>query len=405
MKAETFIALRYLKAKRHQTFIGIITIISVLGIIIGTFSLIIALSLMTGFHNKMKENLLDANSHLSVHSLSDTMEIKEAEEIIKKASKLHYFKAGSYAVLTQGLLRGGLSSESKPVVVKGVLLNEEKKVTTILDSINLKTIPLNGVVIGEELAKRQGLTIGDKVTVLFFKPTQTPLGIMPRIRTYTVSGIFSSGIYEYDKNWVFVNLKNLQSVLNLKNKVDFVQFRCSSIDKIDKFKSELKKVLSPKFFIIDLRDTNKKLFAAIKIEKIIVSLIIGLIVLVAALNITSSLILMVMEKRKDIGILKAMGMKNKQIMKIFKFQGIVIGFVGSFLGCSLGVITAYFGNKYQLIKLPPDVYDFLSFIPFDVRFTDVALVFLCTVLITYLATIYPAKRAAELDPAKAVRYE
>ena len=405
MKVETFIALRYLKAKRHQTFIGIITVISVLGIIIGTFSLVIALSLMTGFHNKMKENLLDANSHLSVHSLEGTMTVQEAEDIIKNASKLHYFKAGGYAVLTQGLLRGGMSEESKPVVVKGIKLKDEKKVTTILKSVDLNSIPYNGIVIGNELAKRQGLAIGDKVTVLFFKPTQTPLGIMPRMRAYTVYGIFSSGIYEYDKNWVFVNLKNIQSVLSLKGKVDFVQFRCSSIDSIDKFKKELKKVLKPKYFVIDLRETNKKLFAAIKIEKIIVSVIIGLIVLVAALNITSSLILLVMEKRKDIGILKAMGMKNRQITRIFRFQGVVIGFAGSFIGCSLGLITAYLGNKYQLIKLPPDVYDFLSFIPFEVRWTDVCLVFLCTVLITYLATIYPAKKAAELDPAKAVRYE
>ncbi len=405
MKVETFIALRYLKAKRHQTFIGIISFISVLGIIIGTFALVIALSLMTGFHNKMKENLLDANSHLSVNSLDNTMTINEADRLIRKASKLPYFKAGAYAVLTQGLLRGGMSEESKPVVVKGIELKKEKNVTTILKKVNLAKIPYNGIVIGDELAKRQGLALGDRVTILFFKPTQTPLGIMPRIRTYTVSGIFSSGIYEYDKNWVFVNITNIQNVLNLNDRVDFVQFRCSSIDEIDNFKKELKKVLNPKYFIIDLRDTNKKLFAAIKIEKIIVSLIIGLIVLVAALNITSSLILMVMEKRKDIGIMKAMGMKNSQIMKIFRLQGIVIGFAGSFIGCLSGVLTAYLGNKYQLIKLPPDVYDFLSFIPFDVRLIDVGFVFLCTVMVTYLATIYPAKKAAELDPAKAVRYE
>ncbi len=405
MNVERFIALRYLKAKRHQTFIGVISIISILGIIIGTFSLVIALSLMTGFHNKMKENLLDANSHLSVHSLENTMDIREAQSIIDNASKLRYFKAGGYAILTQGLLRGGLSQDARPVVIKGIDLLKEKKVTTILKSLKINSLPYNGIIIGNEMAKRQGLAFGDKVSILFFKPTQTPLGIMPRIRTYTVAGIFSSGIYEYDKNWVFVDLKNIQNVLGIGNKVDFVQFRCSSIDRIDGFKKELKKILKPKYFIIDLRETNKRLFAAIKIEKIIVSLIIGLIVLVAALNIASSLILMVMEKRKDIGILKAMGMSNSQIMKIFKFQGLVVGIVGSLLGCFLGIITAYFGNKYQLIKLPPDVYDFLSFIPFEVRFIDVFFVFFFTVLTTYLATIYPAKKAAELDPAKAVRYE
>ncbi len=405
MKVETFIALRYLKAKRHQTFIGIITIISILGIIIGTMSLVIALSLMTGFHNKMKENLLDANSHLTVHSLNGTMTVGEAEKIIEKASKLPEFMSGGYAILTQGLLRGGMSEESKPVVIKGIDLDREKRVSSILSSVQLKCLSSSGIIIGDELAKRQGLSIGDTLSLLFFKPTQTPLGIMPRIRVYRVEGIFKSGIYEYDKNWVFVKLENLQSVLGEKGRVDFVEFRCRTIDNIDCFKKGLKRILKPQYFIIDLRDTNRKLFAAIKVEKLIVSLIIGLIVLVAALNITSSLVLMVMEKRKDIGILKAMGMKNRAITKIFKLQGMVIGVIGAISGCSLGVLIAYLGNRYRLIKLPPDVYDFLSYIPFQVKLTDVAWVFLGTVLITYLATLYPSKKAAELDPAKAVRYE
>ncbi len=405
MSIETYIAFRYLKARRKQAFIGVISLISIMGIIIGTMSLVVALSLMTGFHNKMKENLLDANSHLTVHSMKDVMSEREAKEIIKKASKLKEFEAGDYAVLTQGLLRGGLSREAKPVVIKGINLKNEKKVTTVLRGIKENTVSEKGIIIGYELAKRQGLAIGDSVSLMFFKPTQTPLGIMPRMRVYTVEAIFSSGIYEYDKNWVFVNLKNLQSVLDKKNKVDYVEFRCTSIGAIDSFKKSLSKLLSPEYFIVDLRETNKRLFAAIKVEKIIVSFIIGLIVLVAALNITSSLVLMVMEKQKDIGILKAMGMKKKSIMKIFRLQGLAVGTAGAFIGCLLGVAIAYFGNKYQLVKLPPDVYDFLSYIPFEVKLTDVLSVFLGTVLISYLATFYPSKKAAELDPAKAVRYE
>lgn len=405
MKIERFISLRYLKARRNQAFIGVITLISVLGIIIGVMSLIIALSLMTGFHNKMQENLLAANSHLTVHGLNGTLTTAEQEKAASILEKIPGFQAFSPVILTQGLLRGGVSTEPTPVVVKGVHLATEKKVAGILNDVKLDELPPDGILVGDEMARRNGLFEGDRVTIMFFKPTQTPLGIMPKMRTFTVSGVFSSGIYEYDKTWVFTKLETLASVLDIPQSVHYLGVRTTGIDRIDGFKEKLLESLPAGMFVIDLRETNRRLFAAIKVEKLVVSLIIGLIVLVAALNITSSLVLMVMEKHRDIGILMAMGLDRKRIMKIFQLQGLAVGIAGSFIGCTLGSIISYLLNRYKVLKLPPDVYDFLSYIPFQIRVMDIVIVFVCTVLITWVATLYPSRRAASLNPVEAIHYE
>lgn len=405
MKIERFISFRYLKARRNQAFIGVITLISVLGIIIGVMSLIIALSLMTGFHNKMQENLLAANSHLTVHGLSGTMtedERAEAESIIRATKG---FTGISPVILTQGLVRGGVSTEPSPVVVKGIELDTEKQVTGILDSIQLTSLKEHDILIGSELAKRHGIFEGDRVTLMFFRPTQTPLGIMPKMRTYTVAGVFTSGIHEYDKTWVFTRLDNLARVMDKNGGIDFLGIRTTGINQIDRFRQNLLDTLPPGLFVIDLRETNARLFAAIKVEKLVVSLIIGLIVLVAALNITSSLVLMVMEKHRDIGILMAMGMDRKRIMKIFQVQGLVVGLVGSTIGCSLGAAVSLLMDRYKVLKLPPDVYDFLSYIPFEVRPMDIVIVFVATTFISWVATLYPSRRAASLNPVEAIHYE
>ena len=405
MKIERFISYRYLKARRNQAFIGVITLISVLGIIIGVMSLIIALSLMTGFHNKMQENLLAANSHLTIHGLDGTLTSAEQDEAASMLRDIPGFKALSPVILTQGLLKGGVSTEPTPVVVKGVQLSTEKNVAGILNDVRLNELPRDGILVGDEMARRNGIFEGDRLTIMFFKPTQTPLGIMPKMRTFTVSGVFSSGIYEYDKTWVFTRLETLAGVMDIPHSVHYLGVRTAGIDRIDDFKQRLLEKLPAGMFVIDLRETNRRLFAAIKVERLVVSLIIGLIVLVAALNITSSLVLMVMEKHRDIGILMAMGLDRKRIMKIFQLQGVAVGLVGSFIGCTLGAVISHLLNRYRVLKLPPDVYDFLSFIPFEVRIVDIVVVFVCTVLITWVATLYPSRRAASLNPVEAIHYE
>jgi lipoprotein-releasing system permease protein len=405
MKTETFVALRYLKAKRKQHFIGIITFISVFGIIIGTMSLVIALSLMTGFHNKMKENLLDANSHLTVHSFENKINIKQYRELVSIAASINNFRGAAPVILTQGLLKGGVNPDPAPVVIKGVDFKKEKAVTTILNGLNIDFLEKKEIVIGSELAKRRGVFVGDKISLVFLKPVQTPMGLMPKIKYFTVKGIFSSGTYEYDKTWVFCNISAISSILGMGGDYQYIELKTKDLDDIDAFKTDLIKLLPTGFHIIDLRETNKQLFAAIKVEKIIVSFIIGLIVLVAALNITSSLVMSVIEKNRDIGILMAMGMKRKGIMKIFQLQGLVIGVSGSLIGCTLGAVASVLLDKYKVIKLPPDVYDFLSYIPFHLRISDVILIFIGTVIIAWVATIYPAKRASSLNPVEAIRHE
>ncbi len=405
MKTETFVALRYLKAKRKQHFIGIITFISIFGIIIGTMSLVIALSLMTGFHNKMKENLLDANSHLTVHSFENKINFQQYREIVSISKSIKNFTGAAPVILTQGLIKGGVNPDPAPVVIKGVDFKKEKAVTTILNGLNVNDLGKRDIVIGSELAKRRGIFVGDKISLVFLKPVQTPMGLMPKIKYFTVKGIFSSGTYEYDKTWVFCNITSISSILGMNGDYQYIELKTKNLDDIDAFKTKLVSLLPTGFHIIDLRETNKQLFAAIKVEKIIVSFIIGLIVLVAALNITSSLVMSVIEKNRDIGILMAMGMKRKGIMKIFQLQGLVIGVSGSLIGCTLGSVASVLLDKYKVIKLPPDVYDFLSYIPFHLRMTDVILIFVGTVIIAWVATIYPAKRASSLNPVEAIRHE
>lgn len=405
MKTETFIALRYLKAKRKKHFIGIISFISIFGIIIGTMSLVIALSLMTGFHNKMKENLLDANSHLTVHSFENQIDDKKYSELTSLAESIENYKGSSPVILTQGLIKGGVNPDPAPVVIKGIDFEKEKQVTNILENVEINSLEKKEIVIGSELAKRRGIFVGDKISLVFLKPVQTPMGLMPKIKYFTVKGIFSSGTYEYDKTWVFCNVSEISTILGMNGDCQYIELKTTNLDVIDTYRDKLLKLLPTGFHIIDLRETNKQLFAAIKVEKIIVSLIIGLIVLVAALNITSSLVMSVIEKNRDIGILMAMGMKRKEIMKIFKLQGFIIGVTGSFIGCTLGAVSSYVLEKYQVIKLPPDVYDFLSYIPFNLRISDVILIFFGTVIIAWVATIYPAKRASSLNPVEAIRHE
>jgi len=417
MGYEWFIGLRYLKAKRKQTFISIITVISIAGVMVGVMALIVVLSVMSGFEKTLKEKIIGTQAHLVIQkTLQDG--IDNYDEVAAKAQEVKGVVSAAPFIISQVML--STDANVSGVVVKGIDPGKEGNVTELLVYLttgrlqDLQTTPdnLTGIILGVELAKHLGVSVKDTVQMISPLGTMTPMGMMPKMKRFRVVGIFRSGHFEFDNTLAFVSIESAQKFFNLDSRVTGIEVKTDNIYKVKEIAKEIRKKLGFPFWTRDWMEMNRNLFSALRLEKIAMFIILALIVLVAAFNIISTLIMVVMEKNHDIAILKAMGAPSKGILKIFIIEGLVIGVLGTALGAISGLalafnletVTGFVENLFGFKILSGDVY-YIDKLPSQVNPLDVTLIVVTAVLISLLATLYPAWRASRLDPAETLRYE
>jgi lipoprotein-releasing system permease protein len=405
---ELFLGMKYLKAKRKQRFISVITIISVLGVMVGVMALIVVLSVMNGFRADLMSKILGVNSHLLVLSL--TGPFKDYQKVVEKVDKVEGVIASTPFIYTQVMLNN--SGQVSGAVLRGVDPKSAGEVVTFksmikggsISSLGKKVDGIPPIIIGGELAKQIGAHPGNVITVISPEGKLTPLGRTPNTRRFKVAAIFDSGMYEYDASMIYISIREAQDFLALDDKVTGLEVRVEDVYKSDKVSKKVQKVLGYPYWTKDWKVMNRSLFSALKLEKLTMFVILTMIVLVGALNIISTLVMVVMEKTRDVAILRAMGASARSIMTIFMFQGLLVGIVGTFAGLVSGLGLCQLLAKYKFINLPADVY-YISTLPVQVEFSDVSFVAAAAVVISFFATLYPSWYASRLNPVESFRYE
>ncbi len=396
MKTELFISWRYLITKRKEKFISLISVISVLGIAIGVMALIVVIGVMTGFDRDLRDKIVGNYSHITIAGYNGIDE-KEYGKILEKISANPQIKGVSPYVQGQVLIKAG--TRVFAAGLKGINPSTESSVTKIKQYLTAGKIDNLGpdkVIIGKELAAYLGLFLNSDLL------TYSSLG---KERVLKVVGIFNSGMYDYDLNLIFSDTKTAQDILGLNNKFSAIAVKLDNLNLADKVKGEISSVLGFDYNIRTWMEANQNFFAALKLEKLTMFIILTLIILVASFNIISTLVVMVVDKTRDIGILKAIGMSSVRIRNIFTYQGFIIGVLGIFSGTAGGILLCVLLKKYQFIKLPQDIY-YIDRLPVFIEFwPDIALIILAAIAITLISTIYPARKASRLNPVEALRYE
>ncbi len=414
MNFEFFVSLRYLLAKRRQTFISLITFISVLGVAVGVTALIVVLAVMNGFHEDLRARILGITSHVVVGDFAGP--ISNYGHVMEQVQEERGVVASTPFIYTQVMISSGKGVSG--AVLRGIEPQSAHKVINIQENIvrgslaDLKPQDLGedgeivhpGILIGVELANNLGVRHGDWITVISPSGRLTPVGQAPKSKLFQIVGIIHSGMYEYDNTLAYIHLQAAQQFLALGDRVTGIEVKVRDIYRADQVAEALRTRLGESFWVRDWMQMNQTLFSALKLEKVVMFIILTLIILVAAFNIVSSLIMLVMEKTKDIAILKAMGATTANIRKIFVIEGLLIGVSGTTLGLIGGYGLCELLKRYQFVELPRDVY-YLSTLPVKMQFSDVALIGFSAIVISLLATLYPSRQAAKLEPSEALRYE
>jgi lipoprotein-releasing system permease protein len=457
MRFELFIATRYLRAKRRQAFIGIITGISVAGVAAGVASLVIAMAITNGFRQDLQERLLGSTSHISLQRIADDG-IQNWPALMDRLSKQAHVIAAAPAIFEQVLISRG--PRARGAVLKGMIPKYERRVGDLLNSVkegsaaplddpgNTEANPepestsadrsarstprtptpadstqpdatqspdsLAGVqqrlsamppiVLGKDMADNLGATVGSSVLVTSPQGELTPFGMAPKYNRFRVVGIFNSGFFDYDSTWAFVRLSDAQTLFGLGNLISVIEFKVDDIYHAPAISRELEDAAGTGFMATNWEEQNQALFHALRLERLVTFITIGLIVFVAALNILISLIMMVMEKTKDIAVLMSLGTRRAQVRNLFIAQGVLIGAIGTAIGLVLGYAVSYAGSRYHVLTLSPEVYS-IDYVPFAPRAIDGVLVALVAVGISFIATLYPSWSASRILPAEALRYE
>jgi lipoprotein-releasing system permease protein len=444
MRFELFIATRYLRAKRRQAFIGIITGISIVGVAAGVASLIVALAINNGFRQDLQERLIGSTSHISLLRVADDG-IKDWPPLLDRLSKQPHVVAAAPAIFEQVLISRG--PRARGAILKGMIPADERKVGDLLNSVRegsaaaleedtrepekdhvgttapaIQEAPANEespdslsgvharvaamppIILGKDMADNLGATVGSVVLVTSPQGELTPFGMVPKYSRFRVVGIFNSGFFDYDSSWAFTRLSDAQRLFGLGDLISVIEFKVDDIYTADTVSRQLEDAAGKSFMATNWMEQNKALFHALRLERLVTIITIGLIVFVAALNILISLIMMVMEKTRDIAVLMSMGTRKAQVRNIFIAQGVLIGVIGTAIGLLVGYAISYAGGHYHMISLSPEVYS-IDYVPFAPRPMDGLLVAVVAIGVSFVATLYPSWSAGRTLPAEALRYE
>ena len=416
MRFELYVAARYLKAKRRQAVVGVVTAISITGITAGVAALIIALAITNGMRRDLQDRLVDSSAHIQLMRVKD-LGIRDWRPLIDRLAKLPHVVAAAPELDEQVMVANG--ARAGFALIQGVVPNEEEKVSTVLSNAPPAAVraidptpeseppanaPLPPIILGKDLAESIGASVGDSVMLVSPQGDLTPIGIIPKYVHFRLVGTYHTGFYQYDSAWGHVRLADSQRLYDEPDLVSVIRFRVDNLNNAPAIAQEIEKAAGPGFMTDNWMEQNRELFRALKLEQVVTFIVITLIVIVAALNILIALTMMVMEKTRDIAVLMSFGVDPGQVRRIFLLQGFLISVVGTVLGLILGYIAAWAGGHYHFIHLSADVYA-IDTLPFAPRFLDGVIVSIVSVGISLLATLYPSSAAAGIRPAEALRYE
>jgi len=411
MSFVTFVSGRYLRTRQKRAFISLITGLSVAGVTVGVMALIVVIAVMAGFESDLKSRIMGIRPHLVITAKKGAL--TDYDRIVEEVNAIEGTENASAYIATQVVLR--TANRAAGALLKGIVPTRGKTGIPDVDTANLivpnsgakgtqagaRTPP--GIILGKQLAASLGVIRGDSIHMITPRGMLSPAGHIPAMAKYKVVDLFESGMYEFDGALAFVTLAQAQKMLHMPGSVSGIEIRLANLDQTDRFQEKIQRLLGGDFKVENWKQINRNLFSALRLEKTVMFIILALIVLVAAFNIAGSLVMMVMEKRRDIAILKTMGATAKSIGRIFVVKGLTIGLAGTTLGTSAGLILCTLLERYQFVKLPADVY-YITSLPVYLKAMDVLMIVLCAILICFAATLYPARQAAAIDPVEAIRH-
>jgi lipoprotein-releasing system permease protein len=415
MPYELFIALRYLRAKRKQVMISVITIIAIAAVAAGVASLIIVLAMMTGFREEFQTRILAGTAHLNLMR-KDGRTIEDYHRVIERIAAVPGVKSQAATLYQRVLIQG--QNETEGAILKGVDLDASRDANEIFqfaiegDPQTLREpftdeesgAQIDRIIVGRELARLVGLKVGDVAVVLSPQGHLTPMGMAPRYREFKVAGIFESGLGDYDATWAYISLEAAQRMSGEENVAQLIQLKVHDVDDVKQIGNQVLAEAGDEYTVQDWQELNAPIYTALSYEKLLSGIALLIVIGIAALNIITVLIMIVMEKQRDIAILKSMGATNRSVMYLFMLQGLMIGVVGLAMGVAMGAGFCYFADARRLISLPAGAYA-LDYLPFHTNAADILLVAAVTIFISFLSTVYPSWNAARLDPVEGLRYE
>ena len=414
MRFELFVAVRYLRAKRRQAVVGVITVISIVGVAAGVASLIIALAITNGMRRDLQDRLLGSTAHVQLMRVASDG-IRDWRSLTARLQQLPDVKAAAPGLYEQVLISRG--ARSGGALIEGIIPQQERRVSDLLSNVTMGSAAALDpqtegnddqatppIVIGGDLADTIDAKVGSTVLITSPQGELTPLGLIPKFKRYRVAGIFHTGFYQYDSSMAFTRLADAQRLFGEPDVVSIISFKVDDLYRADQIGRAIEQAAGPGFLTTNWMEQNRPLFRALQLEQIVTFIVIGLIVCVAALNILTALTMMVMEKTRDIAVLMSFGVKPRQIRTIFLLQGLLIGFTGTLLGLIAGYSLSWIGGHYRFIHLSAEVYS-IDYLPFAVRWTDGLIVAAVSLAVSLLATLYPSHSAARVLPAEALRYE